>query len=488
MRDRVCLDCGRSGPIRAIDRCDRCWRALGRRTLQRPCRRCDAVGLLSPETGLCGQCTRSGLLAARRHRRCAACGVDKRIAALDLCSRCYQRDDDRPFRYGEALGRRLDDPPPWLGDFVAFVAARFSVHGAVDMTRQLGALLRRAGTGTPSRLLVEAQGSTLHPTLEAFLADRGMAMPGDVLNQRAAARRAARVAAVPDGMRPAVAGFSEVQVEAQRRAVRRGLRADTDATIEARLATLRDFARFCERARRSGWELVIAGDVEAFLGRKHQRDGWELTTLRQFFRWARRRRLLLVDPTKGLSLGARPRFTGATLGIDEQRRLFCRWTTASDDVHPYEALVGLLALVHGASRIELASLRLDDIDTRRHSVELGKRRHPLVLDPDSWAAVERAMAHHGRLRTLNPHLLVNRRTACRDAAVPGDFVSQLLQPAGAVMRDLRSTRLSRLVSSYDPMLVAASFGLTPKSATYYLGEGLDGERLESTRDAVRSDH
>ena len=41
------------------------------------------------------------------------------------------------------------------------------------------------------------------------------------------------------------------------------------------------------------------------------------------------------------------------------------------------------------------------------------------------------------------------------------------------MRDLRSTRLSLLVSSHDPMLVAASFGVTPKTATYYLGDRVD---------------
>lgn len=486
MSERVCRDCGRTGPIRAIDRCDRCWRRLSQDTAHHRCGGCDTVALLAPETKLCSQCTRSQRLAERRHRRCIACGLERRIAALDLCNRCYQRDEDRPFRYGAGLAGRLDDPPPWLEDFVAFAAARFSVHSAVDMTRQLGALLGSGATATPARLLVEAEGSTLHPTLEAFFVERHMALPGDIVNRRAAARRAARVAAVPEAFRVPVAEFSEVQVEAQRRARRLGLRSDADRTIERRLATLRDFSRFCEeeRGHAGGWEVVTSSDVEAFLAPRRQRDSWEVTTLRQFLRWARRRRLVLVDSTKGLPLGAQPRFTGATLGIDEQRRLFQRWTTASLDVHPYECVVGLLALLHGASRIELASLVLDDIDRPRHAVQLGKRPHALVLDPDSWEALERAVAHHRRLRTLNPHLLVTAKTACRNVAARGQFVSEVLHPAGVVMRDLRSTRLSRLVSTYDPMLVAASFGLTPKTATYYLGDSVDGEHLQSTNDLL----
>ena len=144
MSERVCLDCGRTASIRAIDRCFRCWERFDRQTAHQRCSRCEVVGLLAPETGLCGQCTRSLRLAARRHRSCIGCGLERRIAALDLCNACYQRDDDRPFRFGAGVGSRLEDPPSWLADFVAFVTARYSVRSAVDMVRQLGALLGAA--------------------------------------------------------------------------------------------------------------------------------------------------------------------------------------------------------------------------------------------------------------------------------------------------------------------------------------------------------
>lgn len=399
MSERLCLDCGQTAPIRAIDRCFRCLGRLDRDTAHQRCSRCEVVGLLAPETGLCGQCSRSLRLAARRRRPCSGCGVERRIAALDLCSPCYQRDDDRPFRFGAGLAARLEEPPPWLGDFVAFVTARYSVPSAVEMIRRLGALLSAGIPPTPTQLLTEADGSRLHPTLEAFFVDRRMAMPGDIATKRAAARRAARLAAIPEVFRGPVVAFNEVQVERQNRARRLGLRPEVDDTIEYRLAMLRDFARFCEQERHSsGWETVTTSDVEAFMARRRQRDSLLLLPLRQFFRWARRRRLVLVDPTKGLSLGPQPRFTGAALGIDEQRRLFRRWTTPQDDVHPYEAFVGLMALVHGATRIELASVVLDDIDVPHHAVHLGKRPHPLPLDPDTWEVVEGALAHHRRLR------------------------------------------------------------------------------------------
>ncbi len=38
--------------------------------------------------------------------------------------------------------------------------------------------------------------------------------------------------------------------------------------------------------------------------------------------------------------------------------------------------------------------------------------------------------------------------------------------------------------TYDPMLLAASFGLTPKTATYYLADCIDREHLESTNDVL----
>jgi hypothetical protein len=56
-------------------------------------------------------------------------------------------------------------------------------------------------------------------------------------------------------------------------------------------------------------------------------------------------------------------FTGPTLVLDKQRELFRRWTTGGD-THPHEALLGILALLHGASSDEVRHMRVNDIDHR----------------------------------------------------------------------------------------------------------------------------
>lgn len=68
--------------------------------------------------------------------------------------------------------------------------------------------------------------------------------------------------------------------------------------------------------------------------------------LRQFFGFARAQHLVLVDPTRGLTAKESNGYRGRTLTLDQQRDLLRRWT-CDDEVHPHEALLGMLALLHG---------------------------------------------------------------------------------------------------------------------------------------------
>lgn len=77
---------------------------------------------------------------------------------------------------------------------------------------------------------------------------------------------------------------------------------------------------------------------------------------------------------------------------DEQRALFRRWTLGPD-VHPHEALFGLLALLHGASSKEIRTLTVEDIDHQARTIRLGDRPPAVPMDPASWAAVQRCLAH-----------------------------------------------------------------------------------------------
>jgi integrase len=183
--------------------------------------------------------------------------------------------------------------------------------------------------------------------------------------------------------------------------------------------------------------------------------------LRQFFRFARTQRLVLVDPTKGLSAKESNSFRGRTLTLDQQRVLFRRWTTDTD-AHPHEALVGILALLHGASSQEARQLRIDDIDHQAHALRLGNRPRPVPLDPASWSVLQRCLTHREQQRTANPHVIVTKGTKAGQSCASGAYLSHVLDGCGLSPRMIRSTRLVDLVNTMDPKLVAAAFGMNPR--------------------------
>jgi hypothetical protein len=80
--------------------------------------------------------------------------------------------------------------------------------------------------------------------LEDFLTTHQLAIPPDWEERRAAQRRHRRIDAVPEPLRPAVAGFVEHLVAGRDRARRTGTQPRAHATIDARLAAVRDLAQF----------------------------------------------------------------------------------------------------------------------------------------------------------------------------------------------------------------------------------------------------
>lgn len=173
---------------------------------------------------------------------------------------------------------------------------------------------------------------------------------------------------------------------------------------------MRDLALFL--ASESGKQdraLTDVHDLEAFLATSPKaRKRW-LVVLGQFFRFARSRKSVLVDPARGPTARGPSGFTDATLTLDQQRVLFRRWTV-DPAVHPHEALLGMLALLHGASSREVKMLQVVDLDFHARTVRLEDRPNPVPLDPPSWAAVERCLAHREEQKTDNPHVMVTRQT------------------------------------------------------------------------------
>ncbi len=480
---RSCTRCGHLVRTRSASLCRDCRRRVERHAARQPCPRCGRPGYLRPGTGWCGTCSRPRQ-AKQPPRPCAGCGRVRRHAGLGLCSACWQRHPDRPFVQGGNLIARLAEPPPWLGDFVGDLAARHCVGRACTMLTALGRLLEDPHPNQPQALLERARRpgrsmGTLAHALEDFFTTRGLAIPTDQAERLAAGRRRRRIDAAPAALRPAVEAFGVWMLRARQRARRAGTRPRTDATIEAALATMRDLARFLAAVRgKRDWALVDVGDLEAFLALLPKGRKRRLTVLRQFFGFARTQRLLLVDPTGGLSAKAPGGFTGTTVGLQQQRRLFRRWMT-DPTVHPHEALLGILALLHGASSREVRQLRLAEIDPAARAIRLGARPHPVPLDPASWLILQRCLAHRQSLRTDNPHVLVTRATKARQTPASIAYLSHLLDPVGIPPRMLRSTRLVDLVNTMDAKLVAAAFGMDPEGVMIYLTDRVHDSLLPS---------
>ncbi|WP_370088298.1 integrase [Streptacidiphilus sp. MAP12-16] len=394
----------------------------------------------------------------------------RKHAGLGLCSRCWQRHPDRPFVRGANLAARMAQPPPWLGDFVGHVADRHCVARACMMITSLGRLLDDDRPNHPQALLERSRRAgrsmgSLARALEDFFTTRTMALPTDQAERLAEGRRRRRIDAVPEPLRPAVADFNDYLLRARERARRAGTRPRADITVEAALATMRDLARYLNAARgKQDWALADVHDIEGFLASLPKARKRRLTVLRQFFRFARTHKLVLVDPTNGLDTARRSGFTSPTLTLDQQRVLFRSWTTTTD-AHPHEALLGILALLHGASSREIRTIRL------------GQRPHPVPLDPVSWSVLQRCLTHRQSQHTQNPHVMVTRQTKSTRAPASAAYLSHVLDPCGTPPRMLRCTRLVDLVNTMDPKLVAAAFGMNPEGVMLYLADHVDAGRL-----------
>src|ERR1700761_7009338 len=451
---RCCRECGH--PVRRTcdTLCRDCRRKARQAAARRPCPRCGRPGDLRGETGWGG-----------------------------AGSACSQRRPDRAFTAGAGLAGRLGSPPDWLDGFIAHLAGAYSPARACQLITALGRLLDDGQPAHSQALIERARwpGRSMGPlarSLETFFTGHGLALPTAHAGQLAAGRRQRRIDAVPGPLRPAVDGFAGSMLAARQRARRARTTPRGDHTIETALATIRDLALFLADGRgKQDWALADVHDVEAFLATLPRARKRRLTVLRQFFRFARSRKAILADPTRDLAAREPWGFTGRTLRLDEQRELFRRWTTGGD-AHPHEALLGILALLHGASGDEVRHLRVNHIDETARTARLGSRPHPVPLDPASWRALQRCLAHRESQRTANPHVIVTKVTKAGRSPASTAYVTDLLDGCRGPPRPVRCPRLADLVNTIDPKLVAAAFGMKPESVMYYLADHVDDGRLQ----------
>jgi site-specific recombinase XerC len=230
-----------------------------------------------------------------------------------------------------------------------------------------------------------------------------------------------------------------------------------------------------QRPQLTGWEQVTRSDIDAYMATVRTARSY-LGDLLAFFSWARQRRRILADPTRGLRRQHPTGYRGRVLSAADQRQLLLRWTTKA--CHPNEAAIGLLALVHAASVSELRQLTVDDLDHAAHSIRLGRRPHSLPLDPLTWEALTDALNHRAQVGATNPHLFVTTQTVRRHQPMSTTYLHTLFGPLGTGPRELRSTRLTALAVELDPRLLSVVAGMAEvRNALRYRADYADEARL-----------
>jgi len=478
-----CPDCGERGRHYARGRCRRCYWRAKREAEKQQCPGCgERARLRTIASGpRCWRCRRREAPRKRpTPRSCRCCGELRRHVAHGLCCACYQRDFATVGAWVQGASTRLAGrEPAWFGALAEHLSERCA---AAVCLRHLRRIERALGArhARPVELLAavtdrgrsgRGPGGTAR-LLEAFLVERGLLLAGDERGRLAAGRRQRRLDRCPAALRPALERYLASLLRANERARRRGEPPLADHTIERRVDALAGFAAHLLDAGVRDWAAASRVHVETFL--QNRRDiGSRVASLRDFFRWARRERLVLTDPTRGVRHRPAPGFAGRTLPLARQAELARRWTAG--ECHPHEALVGLLALLHAASPRELRALTLDDIDRESRTLRLGARRHPVPLDPLSANALDRCLAHRQALPTQNPHVIVTRCTRAHRTSASTAYLSHVLDPAGVSPRVLRQTRLVDLTHRIDPRLVANAIGITPEGALHYFNGSIEGE-------------
>lgn len=479
----VCIDCGQDGRLHAWGRCSPCYWRAKREAAKQICPGCGRREKLREIASgpRCWRCIRREAPPKKpTPRRCRRCGQVRRHAAHGLCTACYQRDPARVGVWVQGAEERLGERcPSWFGAFAGWLLDR-SATGVIlrhlrrveralssDVERPAALVATVADGGRSGR----SPGDTAR-LLEAFLVHQGLVLASDERGRLAQRRRQRRIERCPEPLRPAADRYAAWLLVGRERARRIGEQPLADHTIEQRLAVLAALANHLDDDGVHDWATGSRAHIDAFLATGGDR-GFRLAALRDFFHFARQQRICLTDPTVGLTHRPARGFRGRTLPRSDQARLLRRW--ASADCHPHEALVGLLALLHGAAVSELRPLTVNDINTTTRTVRFGRRSHQVPLDPLSFAALERCLEHRQQLGTENPHVIVTRGTRAHRTPASQPYLSHILDPAGVTPQVLRQTRLAELTHRLDPRLVAAAFGMTPEGALHYLIGAVESE-------------
>lgn len=281
-----------------------------------------------------------------------------------------------------------------------------------------------------------------------------------------------RTAELPPGFRDDVRAWLVVLHEGGQRA-----RPRAEATLHAYysrvLPPLTEWG-----STRSHLREVTQADVSVALNRLngHKRVG-TFVALRSLFRFAKRHRLIFLDPTRRLRAGAAP------------SRVLLPMTTGQVDavtataVTPLQRVVVALVAVYAVRAHALRQLVLDDLDLARRRIRIGGSVHQLTEFTHDVLTDWLTYRQQRWPGTPNPHVLVSSDSVLGNSPVEDYYLTWHLSLLGIQLEHIRGDRIleEALSTDTDPLHLTIMFGLSEKSAADYarLARGITERPIEA---------
>ncbi len=267
-----------------------------------------------------------------------------------------------------------------------------------------------------------------------------------------------RAGELPAGFNPAVHAWLTAMLDGDAR-----MHAHSHTTLYVHYSAVRSIINQLTHTRDHLREITRA-DLDTALQplRGHARFN-TIAALRSLFRFAKRRHLVFVDPTRHL------RGTGRGVVRSLSPMTTAQIDAVRDAVRcPAQRLVVALSAVHAARGAAIRALLLDDVDLpgktitlAGHEQFLGDLTRTVLL---GWLRQRRQTWPH----TANRHVLVSRTTALGTGPVTADYLERLL----TLRIDLEQIRQDRilheaLTNDADPLQLALVFGIDHSTAMTY---------------------
>ncbi len=215
------------------------------------------------------------------------------------------------------------------------------------------------------------------------------------------------------------------------------------------------------------------------------KQGRTRTALRSLFGHCKRTGTIFRDPTTKLPKGIWSYRTLIPLQPDDITDAVSK---VNDTSTPLPRLVLTLAAVHAARTGDIRTLQLDNVDLGNRRITIAGLTRP--VDDLTYQAIRDWLDYRTKLwpRSTNPHLIISRQTAMKTSPVTSSWLNQPVRGLTATIERLRQDRQldEALVRGFDPLHLAAVFGVTAPTAIRYAAAARELLQAESA-DAEAAD-